>query len=133
LNDTRYASREAAEYLGLLYGGAIDASGKRRVQVSRGKVTADLRHAWKLNGILRDGSAQERGGAKQRDDHRHHAVDAIAIALSNGGIIQRVSQAAATAERNRQRKWWHNLEMPWEGFLDDVKRIVDGIVVSHRP
>src|SRR5690606_32086195 len=48
----RYAWREAAEYLGLLYGGAIDPSGKRRVQVSRGKVTAALRNAWKLNGIL---------------------------------------------------------------------------------
>ena len=34
LQDTRYMSRLATEYLGLLYGGTIDADGRRRVQVS---------------------------------------------------------------------------------------------------
>lgn len=127
LNDTRYASREAAEYLGLLYGGAVDPEGRRRVQVSRGKVTADLRNAWKLNEILGDGPR------KERDDHRHHAIDAIAIALADAGRVQRVSRAAEQAEKNGAWKWWRNLEMPWEGFLEDVRSSIEGITVSHRP
>jgi CRISPR-associated endonuclease Csn1 len=63
----------------LLYGGKlkIDDEGKLRVQVSPGRATAYLRQRWNLNGII--GHDDE----KNRADHRHHAIDAIVIALTD--------------------------------------------------
>ena len=55
LNDTKYASRLAAEYLGLLYGGTVDENHHQRVFTVSGGVTAQLRKGWRLHSILRDG------------------------------------------------------------------------------
>ncbi len=126
LNDTRYASRLAADYLGLLYGGQIDAGRTRRVQVGAGQVTARLRDAWNLNGILHD------GGVKTRDDHRHHAVDAVVIALSAPATIQALSRAAATATRRLGGGISIDLTPPWPALKDDVQAAVERIVPSHR-
>jgi CRISPR-associated endonuclease Csn1 len=55
LNDTRYASRLAADYVALLFGKRVDEQGRLRVQVSAGRTTAFLRDQWGLNSILSDG------------------------------------------------------------------------------
>lgn len=126
LNDTRYASRLAIEYLGLLYGADATgvADGQRRVQASRGGVTAFLRDEWQLNTILG-------GGEKTRDDHRQHLVDAVVVALTTPAAIKRLSDAAQLAPQARRRRFGH-LPAPWPSFLDDVRRAVDQVVVSHR-
>ncbi len=132
LNDTRYASREAADYLGLLYGGQIDANNKRRVQVSAGKVTSDVRNALQLNSILGD------GGKKTRNDHRHHAVDAIAIALTDATTVKRLADAYKQSNEMRKeerREFWREKfasEVAWDNFLRDVRESINDIVVSHR-
>lgn len=123
LNDTRYASRLALEYLRVLYGG----DWRKRLLASKGGITAELRSAWKLNSVLNDGDV------KTREDHRHHAVDAIAIALASPEMVQIVSQAAQTAEKQGHRRWWKLIQEPWDGFLDDCKTAIDRIVVSHAP
>lgn len=125
LQDTRYASKLARKYLALLYGGLSDEGGTSRVQAARGGVTAFLRNVWEMNGILGDGDR------KSRDDHRHHAVDAIAVALTEPGVIKALSDAAERAAR-RPRRLFEDMEPPWPGFLDDVRNTVAGIVVSHR-
>lgn len=126
LNDTRYASTLAAKYLGLLYGGDIDETGRRRIQAARGEVTSDLRWAWGLNKILGD------GGPKSRDDHRHHAIDAVVIALTSPGTIKALSEANAKAKWEARRAWWKDLPPPWEGFLNDVRAKTENVIVSHR-
>lgn len=125
LSDTRYISRLAADYLGLLYGGGVDAEGHRRIQVNAGGVTAFLRDQWNLNAILGD------GGQKNRDDHRHHAVDAVAIALCSPATICQLSTAADAAYRLRKRLFTE-VPPPWNGFLDDVRRAIDDVNVSFR-
>ena len=127
LQDTRYMSRLATEYLGLLYGGPIDADGCRRVQVSTGRMTAYLRDEWGLNAILADGDDDE----KNRADHRHHAVDAIVIALTDAGTVELLSRSAAIAEE-RGHRLFAPVEKPWPSFLDDVRRSVDAINISYR-
>ncbi len=124
LNDTRYAGREAMKYLAWLYGEAA----RSRVQVSPGKVTAYLRGAWNLNKILGD------GGGKSRADHRHHAIDAVVIALTDRRTVAAMSKASERQlhEKGRSRGWWKLLETPWDGFLRDVQGCIDHIVVSHR-
>ncbi|MBI5866813.1 MAG: type II CRISPR RNA-guided endonuclease Cas9 [candidate division Zixibacteria bacterium] len=128
LNDTRWAARWAKKYLGLLYGGldddGIDNSGVRRVQATSGAVTAFLRNEWGLNGILGDGPG------KSRDDHRHHAVDAIAVALTEPGMIKALSDAAHGAKA-RGRRLFGDVTAPWEGFLKQANQRVKDIVTSH--
>lgn len=128
LNDTRYAASLAKKYLGLLYGDldddGVDPSGKRRVQAVRsGHVTAHLRNGLGLNAVLGGGPV------KQRDDHRHHAVDAVVVALTTPRAVKDLSEAA----RNRgRRRILAPLQPPWEGFLEDVRKAVKHAVVSHR-
>lgn len=125
LQDTRYASRLAAEYLGLLYGGAIDADGVRRIQVSAGGVTAFLRNELGLNAIL---GLQ---GEKNRQDHRHHAVDALCIALASPAVVKQLADAAEAADRTG-RRLFAPIRQPWPGFLDEARAKVLAIKVSRR-
>ncbi len=119
LNETRYISRLAAEFLSLLYGGRSDAEHKQRIFVNTGRVTAYLRNEWDLNQILGD------GGMKSRNDHRHHAVDAIAIAICGPTTVKALADAADRAPAEGRRLFGQMTE-PWPGFLDDVRRVVLG-------
>ena len=132
LNDTRYATRLTAGYLGLLYGGRSDKEGKQRVFATNGQVTAKLRVVWELNGVLNDGPSTD-GGKKQksRDDHRHHSIDALVTALADAGKIQMLSRAAERAPAERHRLYG-SVEEPWPDFVDSVREEVGRIVVSHR-
>jgi CRISPR-associated endonuclease Csn1 len=129
LNDTKYASRLAMEYLGLLYGGVYDETGIRRVTAVSGGVTAQIRKGWRMHSILRDGPSQ--GEAKPRDDHRHHAIDALVVALTDAGAVQAISRAS---ERSRlDHRHGFRVEDPWTGFLDEIRAVLGSIRVSHRP
>jgi CRISPR-associated endonuclease Csn1 len=132
LNDTAYATSLAAKYLGLLYGGVNDAAGKRRVQATSGRTTSYFRNLWKLNSVLNDGPTTDGGyKPKSRDDHRHHAIDAVVIGLTDAGMIKRLSDAAQRAPEVG-RKRFAPLEGPWPNFVDSVRAEIDKIVVSHR-
>lgn len=129
LNDTRYATVEAVNYLAHLYGGIDDDSGRRRIYPIRAGVTVYLRtrDAWDLNAILGD------GGQKSRDDHRHHTVDAIATALADRKTIKMLSDSANAAERAGRPRHFVGVQVPWPGFFEDAKKAIDEIKVSHRP
>jgi len=125
LNDTRYSSRLAAEYLGLLYGGEI-AGGKRKVLKATGQVTADLRGLWRLNEILSGDSR------KSREDHRHHAIDAAVLAVVGQKWIQRLSEAAENAWKEKKRRY-ASVEPPWVGFNEDLQEAIGATHISYRP
>lgn len=125
LNDTRHAAVKAADYLAMLYGGRTDANGRLRVQVSAGGLTAHVRNELGLNAILDD------GGQKTREDHRHHAVDAIVVAMLGPRQVQ-ILQTAAERASAQGRRLFASVEEPWTGFLDDVRKAVDSINVSWR-
>ncbi|MCZ2153555.1 MAG: type II CRISPR RNA-guided endonuclease Cas9, partial [Bryobacterales bacterium] len=128
LNDTRYASKLAAKYLGLLFGGRDDAAGRRRVFTCAGQITALLRREWKLDGIL-----SAKGHSKTRDDHRHHAVDAVTVAMSSPGIIKRLSDAAQRAGTDRRFQFGGYFAEPWVGFKEAVTESILNVNVSLRP
>ena len=119
LNDTKYLSVVAQTYLRLICPG--------KTRAIPGRLTALLRANFGLNGIL------GLKGEKNRDDHRHHAVDACVIGVTDTRMLQRVSAASASArERNLQRTI-ENMPLPWDGYYDHVKRAVERIKVSHKP
>lgn len=126
LVDTAFIARAARPYLGLLFGGG--QTGVDAVQPVPGRATALARRAWGIGlGRLLAGAGDD--GLKARDDLRHHAVDALAVALTTQGTVARLS------------RWWQEREtgvrppgfqLPWPGFRDHTKAAVQSILVSHR-
>jgi len=111
LNDTRYISREVIRYLGQL--GVY-------VQGTRGEATADLRWEWGVNDIL-----NPLADSKNRDDHRHHAVDAAVIAVTEPRHLKELARFKYTHERD-------TFDQPWPGFRKELEEKVSQINVSHR-
>ena len=127
LVDTAYASREAARYVGVLYGGIVDVRSDKRVRTSSGRLSALLRSAWKLNTILGT-EASPKGRAV---DHRHHAVDALVVALTTDSIIRSVTNSAERYAMRPSGRW--RVEVPDQPTLLTLATAeVKKIVVSHR-
>ncbi len=119
LNDTRYISREAGNYLRTIC---------KNVNVTKGGITAILRREWGLNSLLHAPAGDEMK-TKNRDDHRHHAIDAAVIALTTKGTINRLSQASGGGWRIRIP----DFTPPWPSFRQEMEGLVKMMVVSHRP
>jgi len=70
---------------------------------------------------------------KNRDDHRHHAIDAITIALTKQSYLQKLSTYNAQLDNKRRSKADKpTFEKPWENFYNDVKKAASEILISHR-
>jgi len=113
LNDTRYISREAKKYLSKIC---------ENVMVAPGQMTANLRQKWGLNSILNDENT------KRRDDHRHHAIDALVMACSTKGHLNELSRW----NRYNRKPELKDFPMPWQNFYTHAKERVEGILVSHK-
>lgn len=154
LNDTAYASKQVAAYIreALYHDAPI---GKRHVFTTKGNYTAVLRRDWGLlegdlerenpqlnevDEMVHGESAVARRRDKDRRDHIHHAIDAVAIAFSTGETIKALaeiaeSQANYRSETGRWRRR-ETIEPPWgtvESFRQQVADAAKKIVVSHRP
>ncbi|MEW8248204.1 MAG: type II CRISPR RNA-guided endonuclease Cas9 [Candidatus Thiodiazotropha endolucinida] len=120
LTDTAYLSRVSRHYL---------QSVCRRVDVTPGRLTALLRGKWGLNGLLNEGNR------KNRDDHRHHAIDAAVVAVTDRGLLQRIATRAGRAESRGDERIFADLdrEMPWPDFRQALEKALTRCVVSHKP
>jgi len=138
LTDTQYLARLAHDYLGALYPDEEpDGDGvvKRRnhVVVVTGRMTEMLRRRWGLNGILPDHNFADPTKAKNRKDHRHHAVDAAVIGTISRSLLKRIADAAREGEAQGAEDAIRAIQPPWPSFRDDLKAVVDRIIVSHKP
>lgn len=118
LNDTRHMSKVAREYMSLIC---------PNTRVIPGRMTAMLRAKFGLNDVL------GLNGEKNRNDHRHHAVDACVIAVTDQGLLQRFAKASASAREQQLNRLVENMPLPWESYRDHVQRAIDAIWVSHKP
>lgn len=172
LNDTRYISKAAREYLKNIC---------KDVNVTQGTVTSLLRHHWGLDNILNnvfitdnlpDGEyyaavndeniieiliwntdnkekdiehlkktgkvvqGKVRDGKlypyKNRDDHRHHAVDAITVALTKKSYLQQISRMSARDNNYEKIKTRIKIDKPWDGFWEDAEHSIKNILISHK-
>ncbi len=119
LNDTRHLSRVAKEYLSLIC--------PQNTRAIPGQMTAMLRAKFGLNDIL------GLNGEKNRNDHRHHAVDACVIAVTDQGMLQRFAKASASAREKQLNKLVDDMPLPWASYREQVRRAVNHIWVSHKP
>ena len=141
LNDTRYIGRIAREYLAFV-------CPFNKIDILTGHMTAILRAHWGLNSLLSGHNQPDENGQKpkkkNREDHRHHAIDAIVIGMTSLAMLQRVSTAAAQLEKDESA---HDLNLgylfpkqrdgkslidPWSGFRSDAAEVINSTTVSHR-
>ena len=119
LNDTRHLSRVAKEYLSLIC--------PQDTRAIPGQMTAMLRRHFGLNSVL---GPDDR---KNRNDHRHHAVDACVIAVTDQSMLQRFANASASAREHQLTKLVEAMPLPWATFRAHVQRAMERIWVSHKP
>lgn len=173
LNDTRYISRSAREYL---KGVCVD------VAITQGGVTSMLRHYWGLDNILQppmrmnqvadgeyiialdkenklveivkwnaakykdDIKRLEKVGRvvegnikegtlylfKSREDHRHHAIDALTVACAKTTYLQVISKMKGRGTQEERILELQNFPLPWNSFFMDARERIGEIMVSHK-
>lgn len=130
LIDTQYLSRVARGYLESLYADALQ-DGRRAIWVVSGKLTEMLRRHWGLNSLLPDA---HRGTvkAKNRQDHRHHMIDAAVIGATDQGMIKRIADMAKANVENGLEELAGSIPAPWEDFRNALKSHLEITTVSHR-
>lgn len=147
LRETAYIARKAKEILGKVC---------YNVTSTEGNVTAKLRGLWGWDDVLMNlqlpkykeiGQTQlkewtsDHGNRKhqkeeianwtKRDDHRHHAIDALVIACTQQGFIQRINTLSSSETKDEmqreidfaKRKYGNNYD---EKILNENNEIVKG-------
>lgn len=136
LNDTAYMATAARAYLSLI------VEEPHHVFCPKGSHTAFLRKNWNLHDLLREDGHD----LKNREDHRHHALDAIVIAFSTPSLIQRISKSlhyvsrwkevplegGGSARAYRLKPLIEDLPQPWENLRDCARCALEKIWVAHR-
>jgi CRISPR-associated endonuclease Csn1 len=117
LNETGWLARAAKQYL-------TAVTDPYKIHVLPGRLTAMIRAKWGLNDLLPD---HNYSNAKNRKDHRHHAIDALVAALTNLSLLQRMSSAY---DDERQKI---EVPLPWPALRDDLDAALKKMIVSHKP
>lgn len=132
LVDTQYLSKAARVYLACLFSNEDDAENGHplsKVKAVPGRITAVMRRAWGFNSLI--GNDDE----KDRQDLRHHAIDAVTVGLVTPSLIQQISKIAksgdSTANRHSLAAIFREVQPP-EYLVNDLKRHLDRMVISHK-
>lgn len=120
LNDNRYLSRSVMNWLADTL--AFDDLEHRHVYAVTGAGTAILRRHWALN----FGS----NGLKDRNDDRHHAIDAAVIAACSVSTIQSIATAHARGYRPSESRMVST--QPWPSFATELIQRNDRVIPTHQ-
>jgi CRISPR-associated endonuclease Csn1 len=149
LNETRYIVKKAKEILAPLL-----REKEHDIICTSGSVTAFLRHEWGWDNILvnlnydkypdgkKTNEPDETGRKRKkidnwskRDDHRHHAIDALTIAFTDRSVIQRMNDlnqiAGAETKLDENLKAYAQKIKPYA--TKDVEGHVSSILISLKP
>jgi CRISPR-associated endonuclease Csn1 len=116
LTDNAYISRVTKRYLGHI-------CDQNRIASIPGGLTAMMRGKWHLNDLLGDHNR------KERNDHRHHIVDAFVVGLTDRSILNQISKHSGRGTDDRV-----HIKLPDIKHLrDQIRNRLDTIVVSYKP
>lgn len=123
-NDTSYISKFVKNYIES-YVEFKASNDKRHVFTMNGMLTSQLRFKWGV-------------GDKNRDNHLHHAEDAIILAFSTQSMVQRLSSVSAKREgfsfKDKEEKSKSlRFVTPMQDFYKHVQESINNIFVSHMP
>lgn len=95
-----------------------------RIYTVKGATTAEFRKMWGLQ------SDYEK---KERVNHSHHCIDAITIACIDRAAYDQWAHWAADDEEFRYGEGERpQIEKPWPTFTQDVKSVIEELLVSHH-
>lgn len=145
IRETQYISRKAKEILQKIC---------NEVYATEGTVTAELRKIWGWNDILmnlhlpsykekglteikewtsangkRNHSKEEIRDWNKRDDHRHHAIDALVVACTKQGFIQRLNTLNASDVRDGMKAEIIGAKI----VFDEKKSLLEQYLLKERP
>ncbi|MBR2683896.1 MAG: type II CRISPR RNA-guided endonuclease Cas9 [Atopobiaceae bacterium] len=120
LNDNRYLSRSLMNWLADTL--AFADSDRRHVYAVTGAGTAILRRSWGLNFGA--------NGLKDRNDDRHHAIDAAVIAACSVSTIQAIATAHARSRRISENRMAST--QPWPSFAVELVQRIDHVIPTHQ-
>ncbi len=153
LGETQYISRKAREILEQMV---------RVVTPTTGKITDQLREDWGLIDIMKQLNFDKYSAAglietkivngkeklvpkdwTKRNDHRHHAMDALTIAFTKHSIVQyynnmnartdKTSDIYGIEQKDMERHNGHlRFKVPVEGMREEAKRQLEQILVSIK-
>ena len=123
-NDTSYISKFVKNYIES-HVEFKESKMKRHVFTMNGMLTSQLRYKWGV-------------GDKNRDNHLHHAEDAIILAFSTQGMVKKLSDVSAKREgfaykTKEEKSKSLRFQTPLESFGEKVKESLSDIFVSHMP
>jgi len=122
LNDTKYLSRKAAQYLACL-------CTSNNVVTVNGQMTAVLRDVWQLNHF------KDRSTGHYRDDHRHHIVDAFVVGLTSRSLIKKLNTKTSTSKHHKATLYHFLKDRAPE--IPELKRELlhrlEDVVASYKP
>ncbi len=126
LNETRHLSKLAREYVAPLVNREPN---ENNVWVVTGQLTAMLRARWGLNF----------SNVKDRNNHRHHAIDAATIGVIDRGLLNELARRAGAREGDDDLNAITKDVPEPPGFVaasrifrDNVRERVQAVVVSHK-
>jgi CRISPR-associated endonuclease Csn1 len=143
LRETQYISRKTREILhSICY----------NVWATSGNVTSELRYIWGWNDVLmnlqlpkyreldltenieinENGNKRKKEiikGWSKRDDHRHHAIDALTIACTKQGFIQRFNKLNSSKVRNDMMREIEETKCEF----DKQKNLLENYISSQKP
>lgn len=144
MRETQYIARMAKEILEDIC---------HKVWSTSGSVTEYLRRIWGWDDVLMnlqlpkyrglglteskewqtaDGQIHQKEvikGWSKRDDHRHHAIDALVIACTEQGFIQRINTLNASKTRDDMRRQIENGKYQY----DSRKNLLENYIYAQRP
>ena len=127
-NDNSYIATYAKKYCedGIDFSQSKITDIKNRVQVRSGGLTAFLRYQWGLE--------------KDREIETHHAQDAIVIACTTQGMVQKLAKFSKIKEKyykGENKVWYKNIKEkmlePWKNFRNDTFLSLNNVFISRPP
>lgn len=129
LSDTQYLSKLALSYLQSLY----PESKHSALWTIPGQLTSLIRNYLGLNNLI------STDNDKNRNDHRHHAVDAFVVAVTSRSLLQKISYAASLQEDvdNRNSSSYRNkllekMPEPFPNYRKSLQLSINNIKTSHK-
>ncbi len=116
LTDNAYISKMTKRYLSHI-------CDQNKIATIPGGLTAMLRGKWHLNGLLGDHNY------KERNDHRHHAIDAFVVGLTDKGMLKRVAD-----NTKRGADGLNHIELPdITPLFNQLRERLDSMIISFKP
>ncbi len=154
LNETQYIAKKAKEILWQIC---------RNVYSTTGSITDRLRADWGLTDVMKELNFEKyklagltyeevgKGGGRllkisdwsKRNDHRHHAMDAITIALTRQAYIQYLNNLNARSDKagaifGIEAKYLERIDgkmrfkLPMPRIREEFKKTLENILISHK-